>query len=157
MKEQDMFRTTKEDWQQERNKMITTCTKCHAESFAKSELDKDDNLLKESDELMAQGIRIVSDLYKDGIVKPSASHPGTIPQLMTFHAKGVGLNPAEEKLFEMFLDHRPNLYMGAFHNNPEYPIYVGYGAMQRDLYEIKEISDRLRKEKAEEVSFVKSH
>jgi len=140
----DLFRFTEEDWQKERDKMIKTCAECHSTRFAKDELKKGDELLRESDKLMAEGIREVAALYKDGIVKKPEAYPQPFPQMFTFHEAP---NPAEAKLFKMFLDHRPLMFMGAFHNNPEYPIWYGYSEMKADLYEIKKEAAELRKEK----------
>ena len=59
---------TQEDWQKERDKMVKTCNQCHSVNFAKAELEKGDQMIREADRLMAEGIRIVGDLYKDGIL-----------------------------------------------------------------------------------------
>jgi hydroxylamine dehydrogenase len=140
----DLFRFTNEDWQKERDKMTKICAECHAMSFVKAEFAKGDSLLRDADKLMAEGIRIVADLYKDGVVKKPEAYPAPFPVILTFHEAP---NPAEAKLFEMFLDHRPLMFMGAFHNNPEYPIWYGYAEMMADLYEIKKEAAELRKEK----------
>lgn len=138
----DLFRFTEDDWQKERDKMIKTCAECHSTRFVKEELRKGDDLLREADKLMAEGIREVAGLYKDGIVKKLEGQPEAFPNIFTFHE---GPNPAEEKLFVMFLDHRPLMFMGAYHNNPEYPIWYGYSKMKADLYEIKKEAAELRK------------
>jgi len=69
VKAADIVRTTQEDWQKERDKMVKTCNQCHSVNFAKAELEKDDQMIREADRLMAEGIRIVADLYQDGILK----------------------------------------------------------------------------------------
>lgn len=135
------FRFSEEQWQKERDKMIKICSECHATSFAEKEHAKADALLREADKLMAEAIRIVAALYEDGIVEKPAGDADAFPQLLSFHD---ARNPAEEKLFEMFLDHRPLVYMGAFHNNPEYPVWYGFASMKADLYEIKEAAAALR-------------
>jgi hydroxylamine dehydrogenase len=139
-----LFRFTNEEWQKERDKMIKTCAQCHTTSFAKAELAKGDSLIREADSLMAQGIRIVADLYKDGIVRKPDSYPAPFPMVLTFHEAP---NPAEAKLFLMFLNHRSMMFIGAFHNNPEYPVWYGYSEMLADLYEIRKEAAELRKEK----------
>jgi hydroxylamine dehydrogenase len=143
-KKLDLFRFTDEEFRKERNKMITTCTECHTKSYAETELAKGDALLREADKIMAQGIREVASLYRDGIVKKPEGYPAPFPVILTFHEAP---NPAEGKLFQMFLDHRPLVYMGAYHNNPEYPIWYGYSEMLADLYEIRKEAAELRKEK----------
>lgn len=144
LKSLDAFRSTKEDWQRERDKMVQACSQCHTTTYAKTELEKGDTLIRESDALLAEGIRIVADLYKDGILQKPEGYAVAFPQLLTWkHAP----NPAEDKLFTMFLHHRPNMFLGAFHNNPEYPANYGLGAMLDDLNQIRTISAGLRTEK----------
>ncbi len=47
--------------------MLATCSQCHSDAFAKSELAKGDDMIREADHLMAEAIRIVAGLYKDGV------------------------------------------------------------------------------------------
>ncbi len=132
--------------------MIQTCSQCHTASYAKTELEKGDTLIRESDALLAEGIRLVADLYKDGTLQKPEGYAAAFPQLLTWkHAP----NPAEDKLFTMFLHHRPNMFLGAFHNNPEYPINYGLGAMQDDLNQIRTIAAELRTEKQQEAELKK--
>lgn len=152
LKSLDAFRSTKEDWQKERDKMIQTCSQCHTASYAKTELEKGDKLIRESDALLAEGIRLVADLYKDGTLQKPQGYAAAYPQLLTWkHAP----NPAEDKLFTMFLHHRPNMFLGAFHNNPEYPITYGLGAMHDDLNQIRTIAAELRTEKHQQAELSK--
>lgn len=152
LKSLDAFRSTKEDWQKERDKMIMNCAQCHTASYAKTELEKGDQLIRESDALLAEGIRLVADLYKDGTLQKPEGYTAAYPQLLTWkHAP----NPAEDKLFTMFLHHRPNMFLGAFHNNPEYPINYGLGAMHDDLNQIRTIAAELRTEKQQQAELNK--
>jgi hydroxylamine dehydrogenase len=154
LKSIDAFRSTKEDWQKERDKMITTCSQCHTTTFAKTELEKSDRLIRESDVLLAEAIRVVADLYKDGIVEKPEGYAAAYPQLLTWkHAP----NAAEDKLFTMFLHHRPNMFLGAFHNNPAVAANNGFGAMKDDLNQIKGIAADLRREKRQQAELQKSH
>lgn len=146
MKSLDAWRTTKGDWQRERGKMIQTCSECHTASFVKAELAKDDNLIREGDALMAEAIRIVAGLYKDGTVAKPESYPAPFPRLLTYKDAP---NPAEDKLFEMFLAHRSKMFVGGFHNDPE-SVLLGYEACLDDLNEIKGIAAELRREKVQQ-------
>lgn len=154
LKSLDAFRTTQADWQKERDKMIANCSQCHTQTFAKTELEKGDKLIREADALMAEGVRVVADLYKDGIVEKPASYAAPFPQILTWRSAP---NRAEDKLFEMFLFHRENMYQGAYHNNPEWTQVYGYGALVNDLNEIKALAQQLRKDKAESAALMKSH
>jgi hypothetical protein len=132
---------TQEDWQKERDKMVKTCNQCHSVNFAKGELEKGDQMIKEADRLMAEAIRIIADLYKDGILAKPKSYAYAFPDLLTFHdAPSV----IEQKLFLMFLEHRMRTFQGAFHANPDYALWYGWSEMQRDLTEIKERAKELR-------------
>jgi hypothetical protein len=142
VKAADVARLTQEDWQKERDKMLRACTKCHSGTFAKGEMEKGDQMIKEIDHLMAEGIRIVADLYKDGILKKPESYAYSFPDLLTFHDAPTVI---EQKLFVMFLEHRMRAFQGTFHANPDYALWYGWSEMRRDLAEIKERAEELRK------------
>ncbi len=121
--------------------MINVCTQCHSENFAKAELTKGDNLIREGDKLLAEAIQIVADLYKDGILQKPESYASNFPDLLTFHDAPTTI---EQTLFVMHLKHRMRLFQGAFHNNPDYSLWYGWSEMVRDLTEIKEKAKELR-------------
>ena len=134
-------RLTKEDFDREREKMIANCSKCHSENFARAELAKGDQLIREGDKLLAEAIRIVAGLYKDGILKRPEGYSSDFPDLLTFHDAPTTI---EQTLFKMHLKHRMRLFQGAFHNNPDYSLWYGWSEMVRDLTEIKEKAQDLR-------------
>ena len=141
VKAADVARLTQEAWDTERNKMIKVCGDCHSEKFVKLELEKGDNMIKESDKLMAAAIRIVGDLYKDGIIAKPESYAYAFPMLLTFHDAPTVI---EQKLFVMFLEHRMRTFQGTFHANPDYALWYGWSEMQRSLTEIKELAEQMR-------------
>jgi len=141
VKAADVARLTQEAWQKERDKMIKTCNQCHSINFAKAELEKGDQIIKEADRLMAEAIRIVADLYKDGILPKPKSYAYPFPDLLTFHDAPTVI---EQKLFVMFLEHRMRTFQGTFHANPDYALWYGWSEMQRSLTEIKEMAQDLR-------------
>jgi hypothetical protein len=134
-------RLTQEDWQKERDKMVKTCNQCHSANFARGELAKSDQMIKEADRLMAGAIRIVAALYKDGILPKPASYAYAFPDLLTFHDAPTVI---EQKLFVMFLEHRMRAFQGSFHANPDYSFWYGWSEMQRDLTEIKALAKEMR-------------
>jgi hypothetical protein len=142
VKAANVARLTQEDWQKERDKMISICTQCHAPAFAKGELEKGDKIIREVDHLMAEGIRTVAALYKDGLLAKPAGYAAAFPDLLAFHDAPT---PVEQKLFVMFLEHRMRAFQGTFHANPDYALWYGWSEMQRDLTEIKAIAAELRK------------
>ncbi|MFA3784008.1 multiheme c-type cytochrome [Melioribacteraceae bacterium 4301-Me] len=143
IKAADVARLSQEDWQKERDKMLKTCGQCHSENFAKGELLKGDDMIKNADHLMAEAIRVVADLYKDGIIKKPANYPFAFPMLLTFHDAPTVI---EQKLFVMFLEHRMRTFQGTFHANPDYALWYGWSEMKRDLTEIKELAAQMRRE-----------
>jgi hypothetical protein len=141
----DVARLTQEAWQAERDRMATVCSGCHAPAFANAELAKGDEMIKAADHLMAEGIRTVAGLYKDGVLAKPAGYASAFPDLLTFHDAPT---PVEQKLFVMFLEHRMRAFQGTFHANPDYALWYGWSEMQRDLTEIKSIAAELREKAA---------
>jgi hydroxylamine dehydrogenase len=140
----DLVRVTQEDWQKERDKMLHTCNQCHSINFAKAELQKGDQMIREADRLMAEAIRIVGGLYADGILTRPKKYVHAYPDLLTFHDAPSSI---EQKLFLMFLERRMRTFQGAFHSNPDYAFWYGWSAMQRDLTDIKEQAAKMREAK----------
>lgn len=135
-------RLTQEDWQKERDKMTTICNQCHSVNFAKSELQKGDQMIKEADHLMAEAIRIVAGLYKDGVLAKPKTYSYAFPDLLTFNDAPT---PVETQLFGMFLEHRSRSFQGTFHSSPDYAWWYGYSELQRDLTDIKYEAEQMRK------------
>ncbi|MEM5789450.1 MAG: multiheme c-type cytochrome [Syntrophobacteraceae bacterium] len=131
----DMLRLDNEDWQVERDKMLKVCNDCHSVNFARGELEKGDQMIREADKLLAEGIRIVAGLYQNGILKKPESYSFAYPDILTFHDAPTVI---EQKLFQLFHESRMRTFKGAFHSNPDYTFWYGWSAMQRTLTEIKE-------------------
>lgn len=143
VKAADVARLTQEDWQKERDKMLKTCNQCHSINFARQQLNQGDEMIKNADHLMAEGIRTIADLYKDRILTQPKSYASPFPDLLTFHDAPTSI---EQKLFVMYLEHRMRTFQGTFHASPDYALWYGWSEMQRDLTDIKEEAARLRKE-----------
>jgi hydroxylamine dehydrogenase len=141
MKTDDVIRMTQEEWQKDRDKMIDTCHQCHSINFARSELEKGDRMIKSADHLMAEAIRIVAGLYRDGILVKPRAYAYPFPDLLTFFDAPTVI---EQKLFVMFSEHRKRTFQGAFHANPDYALWYGWSEMERDLIEIKERAAEMR-------------
>ena len=141
VKAADVARLTQEDFDKERNKMIQTCGQCHSENFAKAEMKKGDGMIREADHLLAQAIREIVGLYKDGTLEKPYTYAYEFPDLLTFHDAPT---PIEQRLFEMHLKHRMRTFQGAFHSNPDYTLWYGWSEMKRDLSDIKMMAEDLR-------------
>jgi hypothetical protein len=142
VKAADVARLTQEAWQKERDKMLKTCNQCHSANFAKAELEKGDMVIREADHVMAEGIRTVAALYKDGILRKPKEYAYPFPDLLTFQDAPT---PIEQKLFVMFLEHRMRTFQGTFHANPDYAWWYGWSEMQRDITDIKAMDQEMRR------------
>ena len=138
----DLARLTEEDWRAEREKMIKTCKKCHSEKYARGELERGDQMIKHADRLMAEAIKIVADLYRDGILKKPDHYTYAYPDFLHFYQTGG--SHIEQILLKMYLKHRMRTYQGCFHMNPDYAYWYGWAAMTKDLVEIKQMAEDLR-------------
>ncbi len=145
VKTADVARLTEADWQRERDKMVNVCRRCHSASFARGELAKGDEIIKDADRLLAEAIRVVAGLYRDGVLQKPKTYAYAFPDLLAFHdAPSV----IEQKLFVMHLEHRMRAFQGAFHANPDYALWYGWSELVRDLTEIKTMAEELRRARA---------
>jgi hypothetical protein len=142
IKTADVARLTQEDWQQERDRMFAACGQCHSGRFAGGELDKGDRMIREADAMMAEAIRIVAGLYRDGILKQPKEYAYRFPDLLAFHEAPTSI---EQNLYLMFSEYRMRTFMGTFHANPDYAFWYGWAELRRGLTEIKEKEAELRK------------
>ncbi len=145
VKAADVARLTQDAWQVERDKMLETCGQCHSRNFAKAELEKGDDMIREADRLLAQAILIIAELYEDGVLEKPESYAYAFPDLLYFHDAPTVI---EQRLFEMHLKHRMRAFQGTFHANPDYALWYGWSEMVRDLTDIKELAAELREKKA---------
>lgn len=129
-----LAKLTQEEWQAARDRMMRVCGTCHSTEFSAGELAKGDDMIKSVDHLMAEAIRTVAALYRDGILTKPQGYAYSFPDLLTFHDAQT---PIEQKLFVMFLEHRMRAFQGTFHANPDYALWYGWSEMVRDLTEIR--------------------
>lgn len=138
----DLARLTEEDWTKERTKMLEACGQCHSLRFAKGELAKGDHMIRETDLLLAEAIRIVGDLYKDKIIRKPDNYSRPFPDLLAFHDAPTTI---EQRLWLMYMEHRMRTFQGTFHANPDYAFWYGWSEMQQDLTAIREAAEELRR------------
>ncbi len=142
VKAADVARLDQHDWQQERDKMLKICNQCHSVNFAQQQLAKGDDMIREADHLLAEAIRVVAALYRDGVLKKPANYAYAFPDLLTFHDAPTVI---EQKLFVMHLEHRMRAFQGTFHQSPDYALWYGWSEMRRDLTEIQTLAQEMRK------------
>ncbi|HOQ60446.1 MAG TPA: hypothetical protein PKZ08_07490, partial [Vicinamibacterales bacterium] len=118
------------------------CASCHVQSFAKAELAKGDDMIRQADRLMAEAIRTVAALYADGILKKPSANASPYPDLLEFHDAPTQI---EQKLFVMFLEHRMRAFQGTFHASPDYALWYGWSELKRDVTQIADMAQELRR------------
>ncbi len=141
VKAADVARLTQEDFDRERDKMIAICGDCHSDNFARAEMAKGDEMIREADHLLAQAIREIVDLYKEEFLAKPDHYATAFPDLLAFHDAPT---PIEQRLFVMHLKHRMRAFQGTFHANPDYALWYGWSEMVRDLSEIRMMAAELR-------------
>src|SRR3970040_2662484 len=99
-------------------------------------------MIREADRLLAEAIRILADLYKDGILQKPKNYSYAFPDLLTFPDAPTVI---EQKLFVMHLEHRMRAFQGTFHANPDYALWYGWSEMQRGFTGIKTLRGELRR------------
>ena len=62
--------------------MLRTCKKRHARKFATSEVEKGDQMIRQADLLLSEAIRIVADLYKEGLLKKPKGYAYPFPTFL---------------------------------------------------------------------------
>jgi hypothetical protein len=138
----DMVRLTEEAWRTEREKMIARCKHCHAEQYARKQLEMGDAIMQKADRLLAQGIEIVAGLYRDGIIKKPDNYAFAYPDFLYFMQTGGSY--IDQVLLQMYMKHRMRTYQAFFHVNPDYAYWYGWAMMVKDLGHIKELAHTMR-------------
>ncbi|AEH44306.1 multiheme cytochrome family protein [Thermodesulfatator indicus DSM 15286] len=149
VKDLQLARLTKEDFDRERNKMKQVCYRCHSKDYVDFQFKQADQYYKQIDMLLAEAINIVADLYKDGILKKRGNQAYPYPDFLYFMRTDYGagydkLEYIEQVLFEMYMKHRMRAYQSFFHINPDYAYWYGWAMMVKDLGEIKELAKQMR-------------
>src|SRR3990172_8908798 len=135
-------RLSTEDFQAQRAKAEAICAQCHSENFVAEQLTAGDEIIRETDKIMAEAIRTVRALYSEGLLKVPAGWKYAPDLLQFYEARST----AEQELYVMFLEYRMRAFQGAFHNNPDYMHWYGWAPMKEALQKIKDEAARLRAE-----------
>lgn len=138
--ELDFIRQSESAWQKERETMISVCSQCHSENFARGELRKGDEMIREADLVMAEAISLVADLYDRGVLDKPQGYQEAFPDVLAFHDAPSTI---EQKLFRMFQEYRMRSFQGVFHANPDYALWYGWSKMQQTLTEMKDLARHL--------------
>ncbi len=149
VKELQLARLTKEEFDRERNRIKKVCYRCHSKDYVDFQFKQADQYYKKIDMLLAEAINTVADLYKDGILKKRGDQPYAYPDFLYFMRTDYGagwdkLEYIEQVLFQMYLKHRMRAFQSFFHINPDYAYWYGWAMMVKDLGEIKELARQMR-------------
>jgi len=136
-----MARLTAEEWSAKREEMIKICIQCHSKNYVAAHFMMADGVIRDADNLMAEAIRIVGGLYRDGLLKKPKDYLLAFPDLLAFYDAPTTI---EQTLYRMFLFHRQKTYQGAMHVNPDYMHWYGWAEMKSDLVKIKERAEEMR-------------
>ncbi|MBS1253001.1 MAG: Hydrazine dehydrogenase [Anaerolineales bacterium] len=140
-------RLTEEGFRAEREEMEAICADCHAAGFVAEQLAAGDNIIRETDKIMAESIRTVKALYDEGLLTVPEGWKYA-PDLLQFYEAQSSI---EQELWVMFLEYRNRAFQGAFHANPDYMHWYGWAAMKEGLQRVKDEAARIRAEAAAEV------
>lgn len=69
-----------------RARMVSVYAKCHGKTFAGRQLSAADDVVRETDRVMAEAIRAVQGLYRDGLLRKPEQWL-TAPDILQFEAK----------------------------------------------------------------------
>ncbi len=137
-----LARTSKEDFDRLREKQIGICRECHGESMVRERFGIYDGVLREADRVLAEAIRIVAGLYRDGLIEPREGAPVKgYPFVLDFYEVDTAV---EQELYLMYEEYRMRTYQGAFHENWDYMHWEGWGMMRKSLVKIRDMAKAMR-------------
>lgn len=143
VKKAKVARLTREEFDAQRRRMAGLCAECHSARYVAENLAAGDQIIRQSDRILAEAIRTVKGLYDDGILAKPAGWAFAPDLLQFYEAKSV----AEQELYLMFMEYRMRAFEGAFHANPDYTHWYGWAKLKEASERIREDAERLRKGK----------
>jgi len=142
-----LARLTMDEWTEQREKMITICSDCHSEEFARTSLEEGDQMLREADRVYAESVETVAALHRDGIlpepeyIDELPSYP--YPDVLRMYDQSTSV---EEDLWVMWMKYRMRCFQSAFHANADQETWYGWGPLKETAVVIESEDKRLRAE-----------
>jgi hypothetical protein len=132
-----------------REEMLRVCTGCHAEAFARRELERGDAVRGQSAAIVKEADEIVWDLFDRELLDPMPEnrppHPLRGATLVTdSQMLYEDTSHIERLLFKMKKYDFARTVKGAYHQNPAYAHWYGNAELKMDLVDIKSEASRLR-------------
>ncbi len=141
---------TQEQFDINRQKMMSICIRCHSSEFARSALENADVIKAQADKKVGDAITIIEGLYKDGLLDPMPENRPPNPvtgKNLTLTGQQTYSNTSgiEAEFFETYKYALIHSWKGAYHMNPDYAHWYGWAQLNLDLDRIKSEERSLRK------------
>ncbi|MEM2942054.1 MAG: multiheme c-type cytochrome [Candidatus Bathyarchaeia archaeon] len=134
-------RLSDEEFERLRTEKMETCYRCHSRTYIDEQFRHYEAVTKNSIHLLAEGVRIVADLYKDGIVMKPESYPYNYPFMLAFYNSPT---PIEQDLYLMLEEWHNRMFMGAFHQSADYMHWEGFAPMKEHLVRMRAEAELMR-------------
>jgi hydroxylamine dehydrogenase len=136
-----------------RREMVQICSGCHAPSFARRELERDDAVRAQSLAILREAEQIIWDLNDRGLLDPMPGdrppHPLSGEKLVTdSQMLYEDTSHIERLFFKMKKYDYARTVKGAYHQNPAYTHWYGNAELKMDLVDVKSEANRLRERKS---------
>ncbi|HWR26416.1 MAG TPA: multiheme c-type cytochrome [candidate division Zixibacteria bacterium] len=141
---------TQEQFDTNRQMMLSICTRCHSSNFARSSLESADEIKVQADRKAGEGITMIEGLYKDGLLDPMPENRPPNPvtgKNLTLTGQQTYSNTSgiEAEFFETYKYALIHSWKGAYHMNPDYAHWYGWAQLNLDLEKIKSEDSTLRR------------
>ncbi len=145
-----MNEITEDDFIKGRARMVGVCIKCHSERFAEHKLSVADGIKIASDGVVGEAIKVIEDLYSDGLLTPMPEDRPENPfvgkkLLLTGHMLYEQTSGIEATFFEMYKFDLIHAWKGAYHFSPDWSHWYGNAPMKIKFSRIKSEADKLRR------------
>ena len=136
-------------FEENRTAMISVCTQCHSESFARAKLSEADSVKNETNALTGEARNILIELYSDGLLDPMPADRTANPITgynLTLMGQQLYSNTSgiETLFFKMYKYHDVTAWKGGYHFSPDYTHWYGWAEVNHDLELIKAEDRELR-------------
>ena len=141
VKDLRIARLSDEEFQSVRKKEIQICYRCHSEPYINEQFKHYEAVTKESIHLLAEGVKIVAELYQDGVIQKPESYPYNYPFMLAFYNSPT---PIEQDLYLMLEEWHNRMFQGAFHESSDYMHWEGYAPMKEHLVRMRAEAELMR-------------
>lgn len=143
VKELRIARLSDEEFNKIIESEVEICYRCHSQTYVDHQFNHYEGVTKESIHLLAESVRIVAELYEEGVIEKPESYPYNYPFMLAFYNSPT---PIEQDLYLMLEEWHNRMFMGAFHESADYMHWEGYAPMKEHLVRMKAEAQRMRQE-----------